>query len=465
MGKPRRKTGGMDMIHGSLWDKILFFTIPLALTGVLQQLFNAADVAVLGQLVGKNAIAAVGNNISLIGLLVNLFLGLSLGANVVIAQNIGGKRLEKVKSAVHTAFLLAIIVGAIIGVIGELLTDPVMDVMGVPDEVREMAETYFRIYLAGMPVIGLYNFESAIFRSRGDTKTPLLSLVAASILNIALNLFFVLVLDWGVAGVAFATVLANGLSAGILFRELCRSESIIHVDVKSLAIDRKCLSEIVRIGLPAGIQGMVFSLSNLLIQSAINSLGPEAMAASAAGFSIEINVYCFVGAFGQATTTFVGQNYGAGKLFRCRRATWVAMGLNAIFTLLMTAIVLLFGEEMLGCFNRDPEVISLGYLRLLYIVGPELVCVVLDGLSGALRGYGISMPPAILTLLGVCGVRITWVYTLFREYPTYEVLMGTYGVSWVVTTIFLCLAYRFYMKHLKPIPKWRMEMHEKEERA
>ena len=453
----------MDMLHGSLWDKILLFAIPLALTGILQQLFNAADVAVLGQLVGKNAIAAVGNNISIIGLLVNLFMGLSLGANVVIAQNIGGKRLDRVKTAVHTALLLAIITGAAITVVGELLTGSVLDVMGVPDEVRGMAETYLRIYLAGMPVIGLYNFESAIFRSRGDTKTPLMSLLVASILNLVLNLFFVIVLDWGVAGVAFATVLANALSAGILFRALCRSTGLLHVEVRALSMDRACLSEIVRIGLPAGIQGMVFSLSNLIIQSAINSLGAEAMAASAAAFTIEINVYCFVNAFGQAATTFVGQNYGAGKLFRCRRATWVSIGLNAIFTVLLTVLVLGFGEGMLRFFNADPEVVSLGYTRLCFIVGPETICVLLDGLSGALRGYGISMPPAVLSLVGVCGVRITWVYTLFRQNPTYDVLMATYPVSWAVTILFICIAYRFYMKHLKPVPKWRQQLHEGDE--
>ncbi len=463
METSRKKSGEMDMIHGSLWDKIVLFAIPLALTGILQQLFNAADVAVLGQLVGKNAIAAVGNNISLIGLLVNLFLGLSLGANVVIAQNIGGKHFDRVKAAVHTAFLLAIIVGVAIALIGELLTDPVLDVMGVPPEVRGMAEVYFRIYLAGMPVIGIYNFEAAIFRSRGDTKTPLWSLVIASTLNLVLDLLFVLVFDWGVAGVAFATVLANALSAGILFRALLRSQSILRVDRKAFAIDKRCLREIVCIGLPAGIQGMVFSLSNLLIQSAINSLGPEAMAASAAAFTIEVNVYCFVNAFGQAATTFVGQNYGAGKLFRCKWATWVSIGLNALCTAVMTVLILIFGESMLSFFNGDPEVIRLGYLRLMYIVGPEVICVLLDGLSGALRGYGISMPPALLTLAGVCGVRVVWVYTLFREYPTYDVLMGTYPVSWLVTIILMCIAYRFYMKNLKPVPEWRAKLHEKQE--
>lgn len=458
----RKKHGDMDMIHGSLWDKIVLFALPLALTGILQQLLNAADVAVLGQLVGKNAIAAVGNNISLIGLLVNLFLGLSLGANVVIAQNIGGKRFDRVKAAVHTAFLLALIVGILIAVLGELVTDPVLDLMGVPPEVREMAEIYFRIYLAGMPVIGLFNFEAAIFRSRGDTKTPLWSLVVASILNLLLNLLFVLAFDGGVAGVALATVIANAVSAAILFWVLVRGDGILHVDVRAFAIDRECLRAIVRIGLPAGIQGMVFSLSNLLIQSAINSLGPEAMAASAAAFTIEINVYCFVNAFAQAATTFVGQNYGAGKLFRCKWATWVSIGLNALFTLVMTVLVLVFGSDLLKFFNEDPEVIRLGYLRLCYIVGPEIICVLLDGLSGALRGYGISMPPALLTLAGVCGVRVAWVYTIFRAYPTYEVLMGTYSVSWVVTVILICIAYRFYMKHLKPVPAWRVALHEKE---
>lgn len=439
------------MLHGSLWDKLIFFALPLALTGVLQQLLNAADVAVLGQFVGKNAMAAVGNNISIIGLLVNLFMGLSLGANVVIAMHIGGKRLDRAHEAVHTAFLMAMFVGLAVAVLGELLVYPLMHMMMVPQDVWEMAETYLRIYLLGLPVMGIYNFEAAIFRSRGDTRTPLISLVIASLLNLVLNLVFVLRFQMGVAGVVWATVIANTVSAVLLFRALRKTKDVIHIELKSMHMDRKLLKNIVRIGLPAGIQGMVFSLSNLIIQSAINSLGPDAMAASAAGFTIEINVFCIVNAFGQAATTFVSQNYGAGNLERCKEVTWTAMKLNVLFMGLLSVFILIFAEELLSFFNPDPNVVALGKIRLLYVVGPEVICVVLEGLSGALRGYGYSMIPALLALVGICGIRITWVYTLFAKQPTYEILMATYPVSWLITTILMGFAYRFHMQHLKPL--------------
>lgn len=442
------KTGELNMLSGSVWDKLIIFAIPLALTGVLQQLLNAADVAVLGQFIGKNAMAAVGNNISLIGLLVNLFLGLSLGANVIIAQNIGARRWENVKSAVHTATLLAVYMGMAVTVFGESVTDIVLDMMAVPTAVREMAEIYFRIYLLGMPVIGLYNFEAAIFRSRGDTKTPLVSLLAASLLNIALNLLFVLEFDWGVAGVAWATVIANGVSALILLKILRQTDSAIKIKVKDLSINGTRLREIVRIGLPAGIQGMVFSLSNLLIQSAINDLGPDAMAASAAAFTIEINVFCVVSSFAQATTTFVGQNYGAKKLLRCRRITWVAMGLNAVFMGILSVFILIFADNLLGFFNSDPNVVALGKIRLWYVVAPEIICVLLEGFSGAMRGYGISLPPAVIALVGICTIRIVWLYTVFAASPDYATLMLVYPVSWLVTTIFTGIAYFYAMRHL-----------------
>ena len=447
----KSKRNELDMLNGSIWDKTIIFAIPLALTAVLQQLFNAADVAVLGQFIGKNAIAAVGNNISLIGLLVNLFLGLSLGANVVIAQNIGAKRLHVAHAAVSTAFIIALIVGIVIAAIGELLTEPVLEYMDVPAAVWSMAETYLRVYLLGLPAIGLYNFESAIFRSRGDTKTPMIALLIASALNLILNLVFVIEFEWSVAGVAAATVIANIISATILFRALTREGGIIHLDVKAMTFNKVLLKEIVRIGLPAGIQGMVFSMSNLLIQSAINNLGADAMAASAAAFTIEINVYCFMSAFGQAATTFVSQNYGAGNIPRCKRITWVTMLINGIFFAMVAITILIFAEPLLKFFNADPNVVELGKLRLWYIVSPQLINVVMEIISGALRGYGISLAPAIITLIGVCGVRITWLYTIFPTSPNYETLMAVYPLSWLLTTIMLCFAYRFYIKHLKEL--------------
>ncbi|MBQ6006277.1 MAG: MATE family efflux transporter [Selenomonadaceae bacterium] len=438
------------MLHGSLWDKIILFALPLAITGVMQQLLNAADVVTLGKFVGKHAMAAVGNNISMVGLISSLMMGLSLGANVVIAQNIGAKRIDRAHSAVSTAFVLAIAAGIFFCILAEFLVAPIFYFLEVPSSVVDMAETYLRIFLLSLPAISLYNFQAAIFRSKGDTRTPLIALALASGVNILLNLLFVLQFDWGVAGVAAATVIANVVSAIILFHELLKAEGVIKLHLNALIVDREELFEIVRIGLPAGIQGMVFSLSNLLIQAAINSLGADAMAASAAAFTIEINVFCVVNAFGQAATTFVGQNYGAGNIQRCKRATWVSMGLSAIFMQTLCCIILFFAEEFLSLFNSDPEVIRLGVIRLWYIVLPELINVIMEGLSGALRGYGISMTPAVITLICVCGTRVIWVFTAFRHIPTYATLMAVYPISWFITAIFLIAAYSYHMKRLKP---------------
>ncbi len=440
----------IDMLRGSLWDKIILFALPLALTGVMQQLLNAADVMTLGKFVGKNAMAAVGNNISLVGLIVSLLMGLSLGANVVIAQNIGAKKIDRAHSAVSTAFILAGVSGIFFCVVGELLVAPIFYFLEVPKNVVDMAESYLRIFLLGLPAMSFYNFEAAIFRSKGDTRTPLIALTIASVVNIVLNLIFVLQFDFGVSGVAVATVFANVVSALILFRELLRSDGIIKLHLNTLHVDKDELKEIVRIGLPAGVQGMVFSLSNLLIQAAINSLGADAMAASAAAFTIEINVFCVVNGFGQAATTFVGQNYGAGNLRRCKLATWVSMGLSALFMQTLCFVILFFAENVLSLFNEDPEVIRLGVIRLWYIVAPELINVLMEGFSGAMRGYGISLTPAVITLICVCGTRVFWVFTAFRYIPTYETLMAVYPISWFLTAIFLAAAYFYHVKRLKP---------------
>lgn len=440
----------IDMLHGSLWDKIILFALPLALTGVMQQLLNAEDVFTLGKFVGKNAMAAVGNNISMVGLIVSLMMGLSLGANVVIAQNIGAKRIDRAHAAVSTAFILSLAAGIFFCILGELLVAPIFYFLKVPESVVGMAESYLRIFLLGLPAISLYNFQAAIFRSKGDTRTPLIALAIAGGVNILLNLLFILQFGWGVAGVAAATVLANVVSALILFRALLLSDGVIKLDLNALFVDKEELLEIVRIGLPAGVQGMVFSLSNLLIQEAINALGADAMAASAAAFTIEINVFCVVNGFGQAATTFVGQNYGAGNLPRCKRVTWVAMGLSAIFMQTLCCVILFFAAEVLSLFNSDPEVIRLGVIRLWYIVLPEIINVVMEGLSGALRGYGNSLTPAVITLICVCGTRVVWIFTAFKYVPTYATLMAVYPISWFITMIFLIAAYSYHMKHLKP---------------
>ena len=440
----------INMLEGSLWNKLIVFALPLAFTGMLQQLYNAADVAVLGRFVSDLAVAAVGNNVPVIGLIISFCMGLSLGVNVVVARALGMKNDRKASEAVRTSFLTAIVFGIIALIIGLVFSDAAMDWLEVPAEVRDHALIYLRVYLLGMPFIAIYNFLAAIFRSQGDTQTPLWALLAASLFNIAGNLFAVLVLDWGIAGVALATVLANLLSAIILFVKLTQIEGPLKLEVSQLLhVDSSSLKSIVSIGLPAGIQGAVYSLSNLVIQSAINSLGPAAMAGSVAAFTIEINVYCFINAFALAATTFVSQNYGARNLDRCYRVMWVTLGLNMCVTILMTALVLVFSRDLLGIFTNSEEVIALGLIRILWVVVPQPLSVVMDTLSGCMRGYGYSLPPAIVTLVVVCSVRLIWVYTAFPMAPTYETLMMVYPLSWVITMAGLIILYVRLIRRIK----------------
>lgn len=438
----------IDMLHGPLWNKLIIFALPLALTGVLQQLFNAADVAVLGQFVGTHAMAAVGNNTPVISLFVTLFLGLSLGANVVIARYLGARCPEQASEAVHTTFMLALLVGILLMILGEATAGIILSHLGVPDVVMPAAELYLRIYMLGLPFISFYNFQSAIFRSRGDTRTPLVALAVASGLNIVLNLLFTGLFSGGVAGVAIATVLSYGVGAAILFVALLHSGDVLELHLHDLCLKRVYLAPVLRIGLPAGLQGMVFCISNIIIQSAINSLGADAMAASAAAFTIEINVYCIINSFGQAATTFVSQNYGARNIRRCRNVMWWCLGLNAFFMGLMALFIYWKAIPMLGFFSSDPLVIGLGNTRIIYVVYTQFINILIEILSGAMRGYGFSLPPAVLTLIGICGVRIAWVYAVFPSSHTFATLMASYPISWIVTAVLLGLLYYRYVHRL-----------------
>lgn len=443
-------TKHIDMLHGALTPKIIMFAIPLALMGALEQLFNAADTAMLGTFVGVEAMAAVGANTPLIGILVSLFMGLSLGSNVIIARFIGAGRPELVGKAVQTSVLFSLVTGVVLTIIGEIFANPMLVWLDVPADVLGMAETYLRIYLLGLPVIGLYNFEAAIMRARGDTGTPLLVLAVASILNAVLNYAFILI-GWDIAGVAAATVIANAVSALLLLRSLMYSKDIIHLSTHHVKLSFAMLKDVLGIGFPAAIQGVVFSVANILIQAAINGLGPAAMAASAADFVIEINVYAFVNAFAQATTTFVSQNYGAGQLVRSFRVTKIGMILTVIVPVTVGAIVMYFADPLLHLFSDDAEVINLGIQRLWIVMLPIFTQGFIDVFSGALRGYGFSMPPAILTLVGVCGVRLSWLYLIFPQNPTFANLMICYPASWIITGLFMMLMYKHYRKYIKEI--------------
>lgn len=425
----------VDMINGSLGKKIILYTLPLAATGILQQLFNAADIAVVGRFAGKEAMAAVGSNSPVIGLLVNLFVGISLGSNVIIAKAIGQGERKVVSKAVHTSIIVALIGGLLMAVLGELLAANVIRLLGVPDEVFPMAVKYLRIYLLGMPVILLYNFESAILRSCGNTRTPLIALVISGATNVILNLFFVVVLGMTVDGVATATVLSNLISSGILFVYLLRTDMLIKVRLRRLRVNGRVLTSILKIGVPAGVQGMIFSFANIVIQSAVNSLGTTVMAASSAAFNLEIFAYYVMNSFGQACTTFVGQNYGAGKNDRCVKTLKLCLVQCMTATGAICGIILLFGKPLLSIFNQDADVIDTGFIRLCYIFFAYIFSFAQEVLSGYLRGFGVSFIPALCSVVGICGVRLGWIFTVFRASPTFATIMQVYPVSLGVTTI------------------------------
>lgn len=433
----------LDMLNGPIWNKLPQFALPVAATAILGQLFNAADIAVVGNFTGAEktvAVAAVGANSAVIGLIINLFIGIALGCNVVIAHAIGRGDRDAVQRAVHTSVVVAVIGGIIVGLLGQLIAAPLLGMLNVPDEVFPLALLYLRIYLVGLPVILLYNFEAAIFRSVGETRVPLVALTISGILNVVLNLFFVAVLNMSVSGVAIATVISNVVSSVILFVKLRRTELDIHLDLKKLRIDLPILRRILAIGLPAGVQSSLFSVSNIVIQSAINSLGTVVMAASSAAFNIEILTFDILDAFSQACTTFVGQNYGAGKIDRCKKTLRLCMleGLAALVAAI--AILLFFGKPLLSIFNNDPEVVETGYIRLMYVMFSHIFNLLYNVMSGYLRGFSISLAPAILTMLGVCGVRIAWIHYVFPLSPTFKTIMIAYPVSLGITALLIFAA-------------------------
>ena len=433
----------LDMLHGSLWDKLPRFALPVAATAILGQLFNASDLAVVGHFSGTSstiAVAAVGANGSIVGLMVSFFLGIALGANVVIANAIGRGDEEDVHHAVHTAIVFSVLGGLFLTIVGELLSGHILEVLGVPDEVMPYAVLYLRIYLLGMPVILLYNFEAAIFRSIGDTRVPLETLALSGVLNVLMNLFFVIVLHMTVNGVATATVLSNAISAVVLLVRLCRTDKVVRVDLRALRIDFECLKRILKIGLPAGCQSAVFSVSNIVIQSAVNSLGTVVMAASSAAMNIEGFTYNVVNAYAQACTTFVGQNYGAGQLDRCRKTLKLSLLEGLLILAALLAVLLSFGKPLLSIFNSDPEVINTGYVRMMTVMFAHIFSLLYEVMSGYLRGFGISLVPAVLAIFGVCGVRIVWVATAFARSHTFQTLMLAYPISLSTTTLLILIA-------------------------
>lgn len=437
----------IDMTHGSLWDKILLIALPLAASGILQQLFNAADVAVVGQFVGKEAMAAVGANAPVVNILITMFTGISLGANVVISRYTGRKDKENAENAAHTAILVAVISGFFILVLGQCIARMILEMMSVPSDCLDMAVLYLRVYLCGMPVIFLYNFEAAIFQSQGDTKTPLMCLIISGIVNVILNLFFVIVIGMTVNGVALATVISNGISSLLLFIFLLKGKTPLTIEKQRFHIHADLLKEMLQIGLPAGLQGMVFSISNILIQSAVNSLGTDVVAGSSAAGNLEIIGYFVVNSFSQACTTIIGQNFGANQSERCHKTLMISLVESWIVGGTVSFLIIIFGKQLLRLFNSDPNVIAFGYQRIFWILSFEVINGTIDIISGAMRGYGESLTPALIALVCICGVRIVYIFTYFASHRSFTTLMLAYPISWIITVIVISAAYLIMRKN------------------
>ena len=423
----------MDMCNGPLLSKIIIYSIPVILSGVLQLLFNAADIIVVGRFAGNHALAAVGSTSALINLLVNLFMGLSVGANVLVARYYGGGKEREISETVHTAVLTAIAGGIILIFIGFFLSRPLLTLMGTPEDVLDHAVLYMQIYFVGMPVMLLYNYGSSVLRAVGDTKRPLYFLMIAGVVNVILNLIFVICFHMGVAGVALATVLSQFISAGMIVRCLMKTDGSYRVEFAKLKFTWDKFKRMMQIGIPAGLQGSIFSISNVLIQSSVNSFGSIAMAGNTAGANIEGFVYMAMNAMHQTALSFTGQNMGAKNYKRVYKIMGTCLILVSIIGLVLGNGAYLLGNTLVGIYSPDPEVIHYGVVRLSVICTTYFLCGLMDVMVGVLRGMGYSIMPMIVSLTGACGLRVIWVFTVFAANRSLFVLYLSYPVTWTVT--------------------------------
>ena len=433
-----KKSHSINMCEGSLADKILLFALPLMASSLLQLLFNAADVVVVGRFAGKEALAAVGSNTSLINLLLNLFVGLSVGTHVVVARDLGAGRSDQVGRSVHTAMTLALASGVVMMFFGVAMARQLLEWTSSPADVIDLAGVYLRIYFLGLPANFVYNFGAAILRAQGDTQRPLYFLTAAGVVNVLLNLLFVVVFRMDVAGVALATIIAQYISAGLVVWCMTREEGPLHLDLRQLGIEWKVVGRIIQVGLPAGFQGVVFSLSNVVIQSALNSFDDAVLVAgSSASANIEGFVYVAMNAFYQAAITFVGQNYGAAKCDRVDKVAGQCVGFAVLFGLVLGNLVYFFGAPLAGIYAPgEAEVIQQALIRLRYICCFYFICGVMDTLVGVLRGLGSSVIPMFVSVVGACGLRLVWVAAVFPIYRIPACLYVSYPITWAVTGLF-----------------------------
>lgn len=440
------KRYSLDMTNGPFLKKILIFSVPLMLTGLLQLAYNTADVIVVGRFVGKEALAAVGSTGSLVNLFLNVFLGLSMGSGVMVARHIGEKDEKTVSECVHTALLLSVVCGVFVGFLGFFASSGMLRLMNAPEDVIDLASLYLKIYFLGSPGLLAYNFGASIVRSTGDTKRPLYILTFSGLVNVTLNLVLVIVFKLGVSGVAIATIVSQYISAVLILLYLSKMPNACKFTVKKLRINKAELKSILRLGLPAGIQNSLFSVSNVIIQSTVNSFGSVAMAGIAAGSNYDSYVYTCTNAVAQTTMTFSSQNMGAKKYSNIGRIYRHCLTITTVIGVVMGALGCIFGSRIVGLFSDDPEVIAIGADRMLLVMPFYFFCSLMDVAACQLRGMGKSFEPMIFSLFGACGIRIFWIYFILPLNRTLTNLYWAYPVSWTVT-FFVLFAMYFILKN------------------
>lgn len=437
MNNSKTNQSGIDMLNPPFLKKLLLFALPLMATGILQIIYNAADIIVVGKFAGHEALAAVGSTTSLINLILNLFIGLATGTGVVTANLIGAEDHDGLRKSVHTAMLTSVICGIFVGIFGFVFSRFFLQLMGSPDDVIDLSTLYLKIYFLGAPASMIYNFGAAIIRSDGDTKRPLIILAISGMVNVALNLVLVICFKLGVAGVAIATIISQYISAVFIVRRLRRMPNACRLIIHDLKIHKKALKKIMGIGIPAGLQGVMFSLSNVIIQSSINSFGSIAVAGCSAATNIDNFIYCCMNGISQTTMTFTSQNMGAARYSNNRKIYHRCMGLSLVITAILSGIALACPEQILNIFSSDADVIRIGVERTYSIVTFYLLCALMDLAGCQLRGMGRSVEAMLITLVGSCGIRILWIFTVVPFNRTLSNIFVAYPISWALTFVVL----------------------------
>ncbi len=441
----------INMTEGSIVKKLMEFSVPLILSNILQLLFNACDIIVVGKFSGDDSLAAVGSTSVIINLLTNLFMGLSIGTNVVCANYFGAKKSDLLNKTVHTAILLSLISGIILTFVGLIFVHPILKIMGSPEDVFPKASLYLRVYFSGITSTMVYNFGSAILRAKGDTQRPLIILMISGVINLILNLIFVIIFNLDVMGVSLATVISQTFSAVIIILLLTRESDAFKLNLKKLSLDSQIVLRIIKIGVPAGVQGIIFSLSNMVIQTSVNSFGKIAIAGNSAAQSLEGFVYITMNSVAQGTLTFTSQNLGAKKFERIKKVALYSQLISFSFGMILGNSIYFFGEKFLSFYTNNPEAISVGLLRLSYICTTYGFCGIMDCTANLIRALGHSMTPMLITLFGACGFRIIWIFTVFRieKYHTLDSIYISYFFSWTLTYLILLICFYFIFKRLK----------------